>query len=237
MSILARCRRRFLFFLAAIAVVALLLVGCAKKSPPTSERTPYVEEDPVATFIETHMQPGSAAFFVPSPVKQDAAVEATLKIKPPNVSPQALQQELQQLAGKPGVGASENIMISSRMVAKLEADRKCDILARDPLDQAIVLANGAIWHWYVTPRVHGKVRLSVSLTAPVMIDGKETFYPVTSFRKTVTVVVTAHGIASELMSWLKEYWSVLVGLAAAVSAVAAWWRTHRKRPKPAGFTR
>lgn len=175
------------------------------------------------------MQPASAAFFVPSPVGRNEPAEAVLEIRPPSIGPEELQQELERFAGRLGVGAADSIRVGPRMTASLVADRECDIVEKDPLDQAVVLAEGAKWRWTVTPRVGGRIRLTVTLTAPVVIEDRETSYRVTSFEETVTVTVTASDRFSDLMKWARDYWVILVACGGALVALFRWLRQRRTR--------
>lgn len=181
------------------------------------------------------MRPGSAAFFVPSPINRNEPVEAVLEIGPPDISPEVLQQGLERLGGRLGVGASGGIRIAPRMIANLVADRECTIVPKDPLDQAISLPDGAKWRWTITPKVRGSTRVTVTLTAPVIIDGRETSYRVTSFEKTVEVIVTGTDVASDLLSWAKDNWVILGAFGTAVAAAWAWLRRRRTRRRRAGF--
>jgi len=227
---LACLRRRHLnsagvvsFRFASISVCAFLLVlsSCSrsKLASPTSDAS-----DPVAFFVQHYMQPGSAAFVVPSPVNRDDPAEAVLEITPPTIKPDVLQQELERLAGRPSVGSSGSIKVGSRMVATLVADRECTITPKDPPDQAVVADQGTTWRWSVTPHVRGTTRLTVTLMAQVVLDGRETSYRVTSFEKTVKVAVTNTGVITDALDWARNYWPVLAGVGTVLVGVVAWLR-------------
>jgi hypothetical protein len=181
------------------------------------------------------MQPGSAAFFVTSPVHRGEPAEATLQISAPTISPDELQAELERMAARTGVGASGAIRVASRMTATLVTDRECAITPKDPADQAVNLREGTTWRWTVIPRTRGSTRVTVTLAAPVTINGHETSYRVTTFEKTVTVTVTGSDVASDLLTWVKEYWVILVALAGGLGAFFEWLRRKRKRKRQVGF--
>ena len=222
------------FRLAAISLWAFLLVlsSCSRgfERPPASR-----VEDPVESFVQKHMQPGSAAFFVPSPVKRDEPVEGVLEISPPTIKPEELQRQLELLAGRLGVGASGSVKIASRMVANLVADRDCTITPKDPLEQAVIAAQGTTWRWTVIPRVRGTTRLTVTLTAQVVMDSRETSYRVTSFERNVDVTVTNTGVVSDVLGWAKDYWIILCAIGSGLVWLVAWLRRRRKRRGSVGF--
>lgn len=182
---------------AVILALTILCGGCAGSR--------MAMEDPVAAFVRDRMQPGSAAFVIPSPVRRGQPFEAVLRISAPTTRPADLQAELERLSGRAGVGTSAAIRLAPRMSATLVADRDCLVSAKDPAEQAVDLRQGASWRWTVSPRMRGTTLLTVTLSAPVSIDGQETPYRVTSFERSLSVTVTAADVASDLLSWVKEY--------------------------------
>lgn len=188
-----------------------------------------LREDPVASFVRDRMQPGSAAFVIPSPVHRGEPVEAVLRISAPSTSPADLQKELERLRGRGAVGTSGSLRVAPRMTASLVADRDCQINAKDPADQAVDRRQGATWRWTVTPRARGTTLLTVTLTAPVSIEGQETSYRVTSFEKSLAVTVTPVDVASDLLIWAKEYWVILVALGTGIVTAIRWLNGRRRR--------
>ena len=145
-----------------------------------------------------------------------------MEIAPPTISPADLAMELSIVAGKmksigasaplsatEGVTASGLIRAAPRMVASLSADRACTITPKDPLDRAVALDERVRWRWLVTPKVAGRISLTATLSAPVVLDGKETSYSIRSFDKTVTVLVTNQQRASDALEWAKNHWVML----------------------------
>jgi len=198
--------------------------------------TPGTQADPVAAFWRERMQPASAAFFVPSPIKRYEPVEARLEVRPPDIDPQELQQLLEKWAGRPGVGAAGQAALAPRMVARIVTDRDCTIDAKDPPDQAVDFTRGSTWRWTVTPKTGGLIKVTVSLTTPVIIDGRETSFPITSFEKTVTVTVTNADRAQDVLDWAKEYWGLLAALGGGLAGLVGWVQRRRKRRGTAGFS-
>lgn len=192
-------------------------------------------EDPVATFVREKMQPGSAAFLIPSPIRRGDSVEAVLRVSAPTLPPDELQRELERAAGRPGIGASGSIRLASRMTAALATDRDSVIVPKDQADQAIDLRQGTTWRWTVTPKTSGSMRVTVTLSAPVTVDGHEASYRVTSFERTVTVTVTPSDRATDVLTWAKDYWVILAAVGAGLAALLEWLRRRSKRKGQAGF--
>jgi len=187
--------------------------------------------DPVAAFVKDHMQPGSAAFFAPSPIRRGEVVEATLEIGPPSIRPETLQEELHRLAGRPGVGNHEKIKIAPRMLAELTADQECTILPAGRVEQAVMLGRRTSWKWTVTPQVSGKTHLTATLYAPVILENHESPYLVMPFSKTVEVYVTAPQRFSDWLAWAKEYWVILLAATGGLGTAISWFRRPgRSRP-------
>jgi hypothetical protein len=207
--------------------LAALLVACTKGGQITQASR---ERDPVGQFIRDRMQPASAAFFVPSPAEREQPIEAVLEISPPATPPEQLEREVRADAAQQGVSASASIKIAARMIANLTADRPCTITATDPLDRAIPLGAAVRWRWVVTPKDEGPLRLTATLTAPVMVDGKETGYTVKSLDQTVTVTVTSRQRAKDLLQWSKDYWVILTACVTAIGALIGWLRRRRRKP-------
>ena len=130
-------------------------------------------DDPVALFVRDKMQPASGALFVPSPLERERPSEAVFEIAPPAIDPKQLELELQEPAREEGVTASDSIRIASRMVANLVADRAATITPKDQLDRAVRFGERARWRWSVIPQAGSTLTLTATLTAPVILDGKE----------------------------------------------------------------
>jgi hypothetical protein len=193
-------------------------------------------EDPVASFVREKMQPASAAFFIPSPVHRGEPIEAVLQVSAPKLSPAELQAELSRFSERTGVGASDSIRIASRMIATLVSDRECTITPKDPADQAIDLSQGTTWRWTVTPRARGETRVTVTLTAPMTVNGRETSYRIATFEKTVTVSVTRSDLVSDVLAWTKDYWVILTAAGGGLVALFEWLRRKRLKRRRAGFS-
>ena len=116
------------------------------------------------------------------------------------------------------------------MVANLSADRPCTITAKDPLDRAVASGERVRWRWIVTPKVSGAINLTATLNAPVILDGKETNYSISSFDKTVTVTVTNQQRASDALEWAKNRWVMLTFAGGLLLGLLRWLWSHMRKP-------
>jgi hypothetical protein len=185
--------------------------------------------DPVASFVQERMQPASAAFVVQSPMLRGRPADATLEVRPPSITPEALRRELEAALGSSAAGAAAAVRVANRMTATLVTDAECDIVARDPIEQAIDLATGATWRWTLTPKQRGTLRATVTLAALVVIDGDATPYRVTSFERTVTVDVTRGDVLSDILDWFKDYYAAVAAAAGGAVAGLVWLRKRLRR--------
>jgi beta-lactam-binding protein with PASTA domain len=212
----------------------------APPPPPT-----VTSRDPVQTFITERMRPASAAFYAPAQMQRDQPSEVLVEIAPPTISPADLAMELSIVAGKmksvgvsvprsatEGVTASGLIRAAPRMVANLSADRACTITPKDPLDRAVASDERVRWRWLVTPKVAGPISLTATLSAPVVLDGKETSYSIRSFDKTVTVLVTNQQRANDALEWAKNHWVMLVFAGGSFLGLLRWLWSHIRKPPP-----
>jgi tetratricopeptide (TPR) repeat protein len=202
--------------------------------------------DPVQTFITDRMQPASAAFYAPSQMQRDQPSEVLLEIAPPTISPADLAMELSIVADEKlkstgvsaprsttqGVTASGLIRAAPRMVANLSADRACTITPKDPLDRAVASHERVRWRWTVTPKVAGPINLTATLSAPVILEGKETSYSIRSFDETVTVIVTNQQRATDALEWAKNHWVMLIFAGGALLGLLRWLWRHMRKPTP-----
>ena len=232
------------------AQVDLVVAASVSRAPgswaPATPPLPTVaSRDPVQTFITERMRPASAAFYAPAQMQRDQPSEVLVEIAPPTISPADLAMELSIVAGKmksigasvpmsatEGVTASGLIRAAPRMVASLSADRACTITPKDPLDRAVALDERVRWRWLVTPKVAGPISLTATLSAPVVLDGKETSYSIRSFDKTVTVLVTNQQRASDALEWAKNHWVMLVFAGGSFLGLLRWLWSHIRTPAP-----
>jgi len=80
--------------------------------------------------------------------------------------------------------------------------------------------------WNVTPIKSGGSTLTVKLTAPAIVDGRETGYEIAKFVKAVTVTFTTEHRVGDALSWPKDNWTVLTGLVGALGVLAPGLSDH-----------
>lgn len=190
--------------------------------------------NPIEDFVRERMQPASAAFFAPSPMQRGQPSEAVLESSPASVSPDQLERELRTRAAQAGVSASNSIMIAPRMIATLVSDGEATITAKDAEDRAVRLGERVVWRWSVTAKAEGPLTLRAILTAPVILEGRETGFEVTSFDRTITVTVTTKDRFRDGLDGMEQHWQLLTAVGAGV-LVALRWAGRRLQKRAVGF--
>jgi hypothetical protein len=94
------------------------------------------------------------------------------------------------------------------------------------------------WEWTVRPtrETGAALELTVSLSAPVVVEGRETSYAVGVYRRRLDVQVTYRDRATDALTWLAMSWATVVAVTTSVGAVGTWlFRRQRRQPHRAGF--
>ena len=188
-------------------------------------------DDLVRDFVETRMQPGSAAFVIPTPIVRDTTVEAKLRVSALSSSPGELQRALERELVASTTGASAEVRLANRMVALLRAFEPdaAVIQAIGASDRAVSFNDTVDWTWSVTPRQAGEIRFRATLSAPVAIDGSETSYLVRSWDQVVTVTVSPAKRMGDVIGWIVDNWVPFAGIVAALWGLRRWMVRRRRR--------
>lgn len=188
-----------------------------RPTPPPSPTptTPGNAFETLRTFIDQMQSAAGLLKAEPSRIELGERVNVTLTISP-STSTTELLQRLQ--TGSAAVDARE-AKIAPRMRAQLIVPGGTAVAAVGSEERAVHDVEDTIWQWTVTPVEEGELPISARLTAPLMIDGKETPYDVRTFEATVLVNVTAamriRGFVANNWQWL---WTTIV------IPVFIWWR-------------
>jgi hypothetical protein len=121
------------------------------------------------------------------------------------------------------------------MVARLVSDGTATITAKDAEDRAIRLGERVVWRWIVTPTAGGAFTLTAILTAPVVVDGRETGFEVTSLDRTVTVTVTTGDRFRDGLDGMKQHWQLLAAAGAGLLFVVRWAGRRLQKRRAVGF--
>ena len=185
------------------------------------------------------MTKASVAFVAPDELARNESGTAILRVAPSIVAPSELKRELQVMLGRAGHGDAATILIAPRMVATLTSDQPCVIELRNPpADRAVAFGERTTWEWTVRPtRETGpSLELSVSLAAPVMVDGRETNYSVGVYRRRLSVRVGYRDRVDDTLAWLGSSWATIVAVVTSVGATSAWlFRSRRRKAHRTGF--
>jgi hypothetical protein len=186
-------------------------------APPEPASDPFALLD--AQFVR--LKTASAALRArPETVRLGEMVDVVLL-----VSPLASEAELLQRLQSPGsVVEKGTARIAPRMTAHLVAAGAA-IAVVGSEERAVPGSEDTEWQWKVTPAREGTLPIHVTLSAPVMVEGKEAAYQVRTFDATVTVTVTS---AARVASFVANNWQWLW---TTVAVPAALWifRSRAKR--------
>ena len=188
--------------------------------------------DLVRHFIETQMQPGSAAFVIPSPIDRDESVDAVLEVSALKIAPEDIERRLEKELGRPTTGVSAEIRLANRMLARalttLEPDAAVINIIGES-DRALPFDEPVQWRWSVTPILAGEIRFRAVLLAPVAVDGSQTSYEVRSFDEVVTVTVSPAKRVGDVIGWTVDNWAAVAGVVAALWGLGSWIMSRRRR--------
>lgn len=187
----------------------------ASTSPPVPEVAGSAGFELLQQFVE-QMRDGSGALRAePKRVERGREIDVTLTIAP-GVTETDL---LARVQSSNAVVATRDAKVAPRMSATLIVPESATVIGDNAEPRAIDGVDGVVWRWRVTPTHEGELRLSAVLTAPVVVDGKDTPYTVKTFDATVTVIVTPSTRAKDFVetNW-KWLWTTLI------VPVFLWWR-------------
>ncbi len=147
----------------------------------------------------------SVAFVAPTTLTRTVPGVATFTVAPASVPAPVLEQELRARLGHAGADGAPTSAIAPRLVATLAADRPCVIeLQGAPADRAVALGERTTWEWLVrpTPETGTTLELTVTLSAPVVVDGHETSHSVGVYRARLSVQPTYRDILDSTLAWM-----------------------------------
>ena len=245
LTISRRARLAFMSPLVAMSrlpwrtVGILILTSAAVSCTPAAEAPVAADAaapNPVAQFIATKMQPGPAAFVIPSPISRGESVEAMLELGALGINPQEIQRDLKIALDRPTTGESAQIDLAHRIAVRLSTIEPgaAVIAPNERVFRAVPFNQSVRWTWSVTPIRGGDLRFQAVIEAMVNIDNLETPYHVRSFQKVVTVTVSPAQRVGDVSGWIVENWEVPSGVVAALAALVGWIMRRRRRMRSGG---
>jgi len=177
------------------------------------------------------MREASAAFSVsPSSV----ALHGDPAIARFVISPKLDEAQLLQQVQRPSAEAvSGRARIAPRMTAHLVAEAADVQVQGGPEERTVSPSETTEWLWSIAPKREGRLPVTVTLTAPVTVEGRESPYEVRTFMSTLVVNVTP---AARVRTFIGENWKWLwtVGLPAVGGWLLSWRRRKREQGKQSG---
>jgi hypothetical protein len=174
--------------------------------------------DPLKAFIARMQAAAGVLRAAPDRAEVGQQVDVTLTISPTSTEA--------DLRGRtPAEGAAVDVgtaRIAPRMRAQLVVPEGATVAVVGSEERAVHDTDDTVWRWTVTPTRTGDLPLRAVLTAPVILDGKETPYDVRTFEARVSVFVTP---TTRVRDFLTSNWQWL--WTAVLVPVFLWWRKRK----------
>lgn len=167
------------------------------------------------------LKEANIAFNSPSSAHKNKVVPISLILS----AGDSIEKLLQKITGTEKEYAV--VKFSERMKASLISENKnaFEIVSITPILQAVLSIQSTQWKWDVTPLESGVQYLHLTLTALIIVDGKETEWSVKTFDKQIQVNVL---VIDELRSFVAENWEWFLG--SLVFPIMAWiWKTRHSK--------
>jgi prepilin-type N-terminal cleavage/methylation domain-containing protein len=224
------CIRKGFTLIELLVVILIVILTLALLMPALSKRAPVKidEVGPTSTGIVgeivKELEWGNIVFNAPESMRFEETKTIELLLSA-SVSVQELQAQLNEV----GEIESETVQISNRMEARLSG-KGFEIEALVPDVQAVNSEGVTQWKWYVTPEDYGLQHLHLSLSAIIIVSGRDAPYVIKTFEHTIDVEVTPAQLISGFFSkhWKWLWAAILVPVAGYV-----WKRYGKAKQKTA----
>lgn len=184
-----------------------------KAEPPSSD-------DPLSAIdrILEKLEIGNISFNAPQSLflNESALIHLVLGVE-------KTIDDLKQIIEGQGEKVGANIRVSDRMQARLTG-QNFEILAITPEEQVVSRSGVTEWKWDVKPVNEGTQSLHLTLSAKLIVEGKDTWKAIDTFDKKIEVKVT---LAYKTKAFIQKNWQWL--WAAVLVPIAGWLLTKRKR--------
>lgn len=187
----------------------------ATGTPPPVTSSPLDEVDRQLKAMET----ANIAFN--SPQKMNLDEEASIQLL---LDLNASIDELKGQLTETGVKEGANVKVSTRMMAHLSG-ADFTITSSGDETQAVSRTTPTEWRWTVKSKSVGQHRLNLTLTAWIMVAGKETSRTIKTFSKDIDVEVTRR---QQAVSFFDENWKWLWASILVPVAGLLWKKWQKK---------
>jgi hypothetical protein len=134
-------------------------------------------------------------------------------------------EDLKQIIEGQGEKIGASIHVSNRMQARLTG-QNFEILAITPEEQVVSRSGITEWKWDIKPVKTGTQSLHLTLSAKLIVEGKDTWKAIDTFDKEIKVTVT---LAYKAKAFIRKNWQWL--WAAVLVPIAGWFLTKKRRSK------
>lgn len=187
----------------------------ASSNPPTVLILPRKDSETKVTQIETipsssrekteiiskRLFRASLAFVMKDNANIDEDIKAQLLI-----DPREKLKELEKKLTVEGAKFSHTVRVAKIVKANIIAPN-FDIIKITEEEQVLSDTEPTQWLWKLSPKTSGKHEVNLTVTAILMVDGRETKHHLKTFEKVVTVEITN---SQRIIKWLIENWKWVI---------------------------
>lgn len=168
--------------------------------PSTVERQSPPAKQPADAVVQ-QLFSAALAFVIPEAANIEDEIKAQLLINPAK-EVEALTRDLT----KKGTVIGGNVKVSRVVKATIVApDFEVTNITEE--EQILTDTESTEWLWALTPKTAGSHDVSLTVTAIVTVNNRETKHHLKTFEKTVTVEVTTQQV---ILGWFKRNWQWIV---------------------------
>lgn len=149
-------------------------------------------------------QLGNAAMAFSAPTNANLDDQITIQLL---IDPSKDIKTLEKILKQQSNVTSETIRVSKIVTVKLSAP-DFTIVHSAPEEQAVADAEPTEWIWVLEPKIEGKHKINISVTATVTVGNKTTKHFLNTYNKDIDITIEPR---QRITRWFNNYWQWLIG--------------------------